>query len=478
MSIQLTPSSSTSIQPLFGQTANIFGRRWLMITAVAIFALGSGISGGAKSAAMLIAGRAIQGIGGGGINVMIDIIISDLIPLRERGKFLGIIFSVFALGTSIGPFVGGIIVQRISWRWVFYLNLPIAGVSLVLLVAFLQIEYKRTTTIWASIKRIDFTGNAILTASIVSILIALSWGGTRYSWSSFHVIVPLVVGLAGTVAFHVFQASGFVAEPTMPPRLFTKRTTMVAFVLTFIHGMLTFWIIYFLPVYFQGVLGSSTTRSGVQLLPSVILAVPMAIVGGGLVTKFGRYRPLHFFGFGMITLGLGLFTLFDASTSVARWVVFQIIAAIGVGILLTTLLPAVQVELPESDVATATATFSFIKTYGSIWGISIPAAIFNTEFTNLAFRITDPTARAALSSGAAYSSVSRTLIESFGPKVANEIISVYSDSIKLIWEVAVAFAGLAFLLSFLEKEVKLRTELDTEYGLKEKPKQVDIEKTS
>jgi hypothetical protein len=461
--------TSTAFQPLYGQTANIFGRRYLTLTAVALFTLGSGISGGAGNTNTLIVGRAIQGVGGGGINMMIDLIICDIVPLRERGKFMGMLFAVFSIGTGIGPWIGGIIVTRTSWRFVFYINLPIGGLALVLLVAFLQVGYKKEP-FQQKIKRIDFIGNAILVASIVAVLFALTYGGTRYSWSSWRIIIPLVLGFVGMAMFFAFEASKYCIEPTTPPRLFKNRTSATGFVLTFLHAILTLWVIYLLPIYFQAVLGSTAARSGVQLLPTVVVLVPLAAVSGVILTKTGRYRPLHFLSFALMTLGLGLFTLFNGESSTAKWVIFQAIHAAGSGIVLPALLPGVQADLPEFDTATATGTWAFTRSFGAVWGVAIPAAIFNNRFSHLSYRISDPTARALLGGGNAYSHASREFVNSFGSEVKDQIISVYSDSLKLVWEVAIAFAGLAFLLVFIEKEIKLRKELDTEFGLKEKKK--------
>ncbi|KAF8846456.1 MFS general substrate transporter [Acephala macrosclerotiorum] len=460
--------TSACFQPLYGQTANLFGRRWLMIGAVTFFVLGSGLSGGAHSSAMMIAGRAIQGIGGGGINVMIDIIVSDLVPLRERGTFMGMIFAIFSIGTSLGPFVGGIIVQRTSWRWVFYLNLPIGGVALVLLFLFLHVEYKQEAWL-AKVKRIDYFGNALLMTSIVATLLALSWGGSLYAWSEWRVIVCLVLGLAGMASFGIYEATPWCREPMMPPHLFSKRTTVAAFIISFLHNMITFWVVYFVPVYFQAVKLSSTTRSGVQFLPSVILAVPTAMVAGFVLSKYGRYRPIHAVGMALTTIGLGLFTMFNANTSAAEWIIYQIITALGLGLLLTTTLAAVQAELTDRDVGLATGTWAFLRSYGAIWGISIPAAIFNSQFGKLSVtRISDPAVRAQLANGEAYSHISAKFINSLDPQVKSEVVRVYSDTLKLVWQVAIAFSALGFLLVWFEKEIKLRTENDTEYGLKEK----------
>jgi MFS family permease len=191
-----------------------------MITAVSLLILGSAISGAATSGSMLIAGRSVQGIGGGGIGLLIEPVVCDLVPLRERSKFMAIVMMTFSLGTSIGPFIGGIIVQKSSWRWVFYLNLPIGGVALGLLVVFLQVRYEKMS-FKDNIGRIDSVGNSIL------ILSSASW----------RIILPLALGFAGLIAFGFYESSRFPLEPTVPPRLFTNRTTVTAYILSFVMAI-------------------------------------------------------------------------------------------------------------------------------------------------------------------------------------------------------------------------------------------------
>jgi MFS family permease len=468
------PRCSTAFQPLYAQTANISGRRYLTILAVTLFTLGSGISGGAINPGMLIIGRAIQGIGGGGINTMTDIVVCDLVPLRERGLFMSVLFAVFAVGTSIGPWVGGILVTNTTWRWVFYLNIPIGSVGLVLLIAFLQVSHKKEFTLIEKLKRAEFVGNAVLMASVVSILFAVTYGGTRYSWSSLLIVVPLVLGGLGMVAFHTYEGSRYYVEPTIPWKLFQSRTSASAFTISFLHAMLALWVIYMLPLYFQAALGSTASRSGVQLLPTVTTLLCLAAVSGVFVTTTGRYKPVHLIGTVLMTLGFGLFTLMNATSSPAQWIIFQIIFATGAGIMLPTLLPAVQADLQESDTATATGTWNFIRSFGVIGGISIPTTIFNNQFDRLSSLIRNPAVRASLSHGRAYSHVSRDFIKSFPNPLRDEIIGAYSESIKLVWQVAISFTGLTFLLVFLEMEIKLRTELETEYGRKEKPSKLPL----
>jgi MFS family permease len=262
-----------------------------MITAVSLLILGSAISGAATSGSMLIAGRSVQGIGGGGIGLLIELVVCDLVPLRERSKFMAIVMMTFSLGTSIGPFIGGIIVQKSSWRWVFYLNLPIGGVALGLLVVFLQVRYEKKMTLKDKMRRIDFVGNAILILSSVAILIALTDAGAKATWSSWRIILRPALGFAGLITFGFYESSKFPTEPTIPPRLFTNRTTVIACILSFVMAITGLWEIYFPPVYFQAVKGSNPSRSGVQVLPTFMFLLPAAISGGFLTTSSGVINP-------------------------------------------------------------------------------------------------------------------------------------------------------------------------------------------
>jgi len=467
--------TSAAFLPLFGQLADIFGRRWVFIAVVAIFTLGSGISGGANTATTLIAGRAVQGIGGGGINLCIELVVSDLVPLRERGNYMAMLFAFFALGTALGPFVGGVLVERSSWRWVFWINLPLGGIALISLLVFMRVKYDRTTAMSERLKRIDYIGTLILVGAVTSVLIGLSYGGTLYAWSDARIIVPIVLGILGLFAFHAYEAASWVKYPTLPEQVFKKRTPAAALFLAFLSFILMYWAIYFLPVYFQAVLGAGSTQSGVWLLPTVLVEVPLAVVGGALVTSTGRYRPLHFFAFGVMLLGFGLFARFNRNTTTAEWVIVQMLPAFGVGFMMSTNLPAVQADLPEEMMAAATAAFSFMRAYGSIWGVAIPAAVFNAQFAVDSFRITDPAVRAQLSDGKAYSFVTAALINGFAPETKDQVIDVFTRALRVTWLASMAPAALGLALVFMEKEIVLRTELDTKFGLEDGQKNSDIE---
>ncbi|PYI03527.1 MFS general substrate transporter [Aspergillus sclerotiicarbonarius CBS 121057] len=370
-----------AFQPLYGQTANIFGRRSLTILSVVPFAVGSAVSGSAKSTGTLIAGRTIQGLGGGGINVLADIIVSDLLPLRERPKYMGIIFSAFAVALSLGPVIDGLMTQRVTWRWIFYLNLPICAAALLLLIPFFHVNCKKES-IRNMLRRIDLLGNALLVAS------------------------PPPSSLLPA------------NEPTMPLRLFNNRTSLGAFALTFIHAILTYWITSFLPVYFQAVKEASPIRSG-------------------------------------------------------------ILAAAGVGTLLTTTLPALQAPLAEANVAVATATWAFLRSLGGIWGVAIPSAVFNSQVNHLITpRLREnPALQTRLANGGAYELATKEFMTSLDdqPRVKAAVVGVYVDSLRVVWYVALAFAIRGFLVAFVVKEVPMREELETEFGLQEEKKKDEFE---
>ena len=466
--------TTTAFTPIFGQTANIFGRSALTLFAIAIFAIGSAIAGPAPTLGALVAGRAIQGIGCAGLNAMVEMVVCDLVPLRERGKFMGFIFGIYAVSTTIGPIVGGAFATFVTWRWVFYINLPLSGLTFGMVVISLNALPKGSSMAKSSIKRIDFSGNALLVTSITSILLALTWGGAQYPWSSWRTILPLVLGLVGLPLFLLYETR--VPEPTTPLRLFTNRTSLAGFWCAFLHNMLIFWVLFALPIYFQAVLRSSAFDSGVSILPTAAVFAPITIVSGIVMSKLGRYRPLLMIGFAFIPISIGLLTRLDEATTTGYWVGIQIIGAIGYGIITPVTLPTILTPLAESDVAVGTATWAFMRGFGTIWGAAIPLAIFNSKAEELvSARLHDnEMARAVLANGGAYAlaaggSLYSTLDLDSNPALAAVVKEIYVDSLKLSWQVALAFALLGFLLTFVIKELHMRGELETEFGLAETP---------
>jgi len=460
----------TVTQPLYGQAADIFGRFYPMLTALSFFILGSGICGGASSMAMLIAGRALQGIGAGGVGCLNEIIICDLVPLQQRGQWLGVLFALIALGTAASPVFGGLLISYANWRWTFYLSLPIGSFSLVTFILFIRLNHNRNGDFVSQLRRIDWVGNAIFIAAVVAILVPLSEASTKYPWSSWRILVPLLIGLLlGMPLFLLYEGSKWCVEPAVPLRLFRHRTTLIALAITFLHAIGTLWTFYFLPVYFQGVKEASPMRSGVMLLPTVVSMLPFVIVGGKLMEVTGRYMPVHLVGLAIMTVGFGLLSLLDRNSSTAAWVMFQFVEVAGIGMVIGVLLPAVQAPLAESDTALSASTWSFIRSFGVIWGVAIPSSIFNNRSDSLAkSRITDASVREMLSRGRAYEHATKAYLQSLSSDaLRDQAITVFQDSMREIWLVAITFAGLAFFLAFFEKEVKLRDKVDTNYGLRD-----------
>ena len=429
-----------------------------MVIAISLFAAGSAMSGSATTSAVLLCGRIIQGIGGAGIGLLTQIIISGLVSVRERSKYISIIFVAFTIGTGLGPTVGGILLQRASWRWTFFINIPIACVTIFMLCIFLPHPPHPSYLFKVKAMQLDFIGNLLLIASVTAMLIGLSYGGSRDSWSSAKVFIPIIFGFLELAVFGLFEASQYCTNPILPPHvLFCNRTTIVTLILSITQFMFSYWIIYFLPVYFQGVLLASPEQSGVFLLPTVLFSVPVSILFGYLMTKVGRYQPIHISATGLLTLGLGLFTMLNSGSSLAEVVVLQCIAAGGFGILMTTVLPAVQGSLPEKDNAIATAAWGFLRAVGGIWGVGIPAAIFDNQFQKyLAIHVSNTQILDSLNGGSAYAHVSGSYINSLPLPLRDDVISTYVDALKIVWAIAAGLSGISFLLCFLGKEIPMR----------------------
>ncbi|MCJ1475923.1 hypothetical protein MMC13_004587 [Lambiella insularis] len=465
--------ASTAIQPLYGQLSNIFGRRYPMIVSVALFALGSGIAGGANTSAMFIAGRLVQGLGAGGMIMLIDLIVCDLVPLRERSTYLSSVLGACAIGTLVGPVIGGAIVSRTTWRWAFWINLPICAVTLAVMVPFLRLSWNRSPTWRQSLARVDYVGNFIFIASITSILIGLIQGGIIYPWGSWQTVLPIVLGVLGWALFFVHQASSFCKEPTMPPRLFNNRTSGTVYFLDFIVSVLLEWCVYVLPLYFQSLLAASPLISGVDILPINSFMIPSAALAGALLTKFGKYKPFHWVGFAILAIACGLFSTLTANSSKAAWVIFEIIAAVGIGFPLTTQLPAIQAVLPEADTAVSTSTYSFIRSFGFIWGATIPSIVFNSRIDAILERIDDSTVRSALANGGAYGFANK--VQTLSGQTLAQTLDVYASALRIVWLVGVAFSLVGFVFVFAEKHVDMRITLDTQFGLEQRKKLAEVE---
>nr|BCG44413.1 putative transporter [Pseudozyma tsukubaensis] len=366
-------------QPIFGGLSCSVGRKISFNSALIIFLVGSVVCATAKTFLVLVIGRGIQGLGGGGIHAMSEIIMSDLTTLRERGLFFGLVALVFAVAGFVAPVLGGVFSEH-NWPWIFWINLPIGAASLIVLVLFLNIRVPLLTgrEKW---QRLDLVGNAILFGSVTSILIAITEGGIKYAWSSPRVWIPLVVGLLGMGLFLAVEwiPNRFAPKPAFPLDLFQNRTAAFSYLETFFHGVVFYGVVYMIPIYFQSIKDRTPLQSAIWSFPLTAPSCPFAILAGLSVSLTGRYKKAIFIGWILMAGGIGWMTAWNVNTGKASWAISQVIAGAGIGILFPITLPPVQASLPASRLEAATSAYTFTRTFGAVWGITGATTILSTQ---------------------------------------------------------------------------------------------------
>jgi hypothetical protein len=273
------------------------------------------------------------------------------------------------------------------------------------------------------------------------------------------------LGFISFGCFVVFEASDIAAEPVLPLRLFSDRTSIIVLINTFLNSTIYFWYLYFIPVYFQAVKLYLPSRAGYSLLPQALAGLPGAIIAAVSLSKWGKFKVIHLVGFGLSTLGMGLLSMLNKQTSISEWAVFQMIVALGIGVIIDTLLPAFQAPVSEADQAAATSAWSFIRAFGAIWGVAIPAVIFNNCINENLHLVSSISARKLLKDGGAYEHASAAFVHQFPVEVQVEIRELYTLALDRLFWIGAIFAGLGFLLVLIERDVPLRNMLETEFGL-------------
>ncbi|KAH8833360.1 major facilitator superfamily domain-containing protein [Flagelloscypha sp. PMI_526] len=456
--------ASTAFLPLSGNLADIFGRKSTMLLSVGIFIVGSALAGSAQNMNWLIAARTVQGIGSGGILSLSEIIISDLVPLVERGAYQGFLILTWALASAIGPVIGGSLAERASWRWLFYMNVPISAIAWLFVAFFLNVR-QPTGSIWSKLAAVDWAGNLIVITGITLSNIGLAWAGVRYPWTDAHVLAPLIVGLALIVVFLAHQK--FVAKfPTVPWDVLSDRTVLSAFFGTFVHGITSIALVYYIPVYFQAVKGDSPIRSGIHILPVALFIAPMAMVNGIAVQVFKRYLPGNYIGWILSTVGFGILSLLKEDSKTSAWVGYQILVGAGVGFLFSATVFPVLAPLSVERSAAALAFFTFMRTWAQTWGITISATILQNELIkNL------PTAfTSQFPAGVEIAFAAIEYIPKLPEPVQTEVKVAFAKSMSVIWYVMIGISGIGLLSVLMMREVPLRETLDDTYGLEQKAK--------
>ncbi|KAF5017643.1 hypothetical protein F66182_10408 [Fusarium sp. NRRL 66182] len=457
--------ASVAIAPPLGQLSDLFGRRGSTCLSMLLFIIGGIISGAAASGAQLIAGRVVQGLGAGGINVMSAIVVSDLVPVRYRGNYMALMLAANLLGSTTGPLLGGVLAQAGAWRWVFWLPVPFGAASFVALVVCLEDRVRDANlSCRQRLGRVDYGGTVVLTAATSAILYAVTYAGSGYPWSDARIVAALTAGVLGIVGFLLLErhlARSSTVEPVMPLRLFIHRVGATVAAGAFISSLLSNWVNFLLPIYFQGVLVSTPGRAGVQMMPIAAVAIPTSIVSVVLVSRFGRYKMLHVCGFAGMCIAYGLFSLLHQASGDAEWILKEMLFSLGLGMVINTLLPVFQGAVGESDQAVATSSFTFVQSLANVWSVAIPAALFNNRFETLAYTISDQRVRAQLGDGRAYGSATREFLMTVEGAVRDEVVKVFEEAIKGVWYVGAGIAGVGVLLACAEGKIVLRKELET-----------------
>jgi EmrB/QacA subfamily drug resistance transporter len=443
--------ASTASTPLYGKLGDMYGRKPVFLAAILIFLAGSMLAGLSRSMGELVAFRALQGIGAGGLMVGAQAIIADIVPPRERGRYMGLIGSVFAVASIAGPLLGGFLVESLSWRWIFYVNLPIGVIAVLVVVFRLHLHTPPQH------HRIDWAGATLLTAGVSALVLVTTWGGNAYPWASPQV-VGLAIAAAALLATFVWRERR-AEEPIIPLGLFRSAVFRVASALGFVIGLAMFGAIIFIPLFLQLVYGVSPTSSGLRMLPLMAGLLAASILSGRAITRMGRYRAFPIAGTAITSLGMFLLSRLEVGT--APWLasVYMLVVGVGIGLVMQVLVLVVQNDAPRRDVGVATSTATFFRSMGGSLGVALFGAIFASRLASeLASLPGDIAAR--LSGGGV--NVSPADVHALAPEVRHDFLLAFVDALQPVFLVGAGLTAVAFALSLALKEVPLRTTMAAE----------------
>ncbi|MFI9172996.1 MDR family MFS transporter [Streptomyces lincolnensis] len=439
--------ASTAATPLWGKLGDQYGRKTLFQIAIVIFLIGSALCGVAQNMPQLIAFRALQGLGGGGLMVLSMAIVGDLVPPRDRGRYQGLFGAVFGATSVLGPLLGGLFTEHLSWRWVFYINLPIGVVALAVIATVLRIPRKSERHV------IDYLGTFLIASVATCLVLVASLGGTTWAWGSARIIGLAVLGVVLAVAFVAVERRA--AEPVLPLKLFRIRTFTLSAVISFIVGFAMFGAMTYLPTFLQVVQGVSPTMSGVHMLPMVLGLLLSSTLSGQIVSRTGRWKVFPVAGTAVTTLGLLLLHQLDAHSSTAEMSGFFFVFGLGLGLVMQVLVLIVQNAVSYEDLGVATSGATFFRSIGASFGV----AIFGTVFAGrLGDKLADAFRGAQLPPGVSVDTLEADPrgIAALPAALRPPALDAYASAITDVFLYAAPVALLGFVLAWFLKEDRLR----------------------
>jgi EmrB/QacA subfamily drug resistance transporter len=436
--------ASTVSTPLWGKLGDLYGRKRFFQAAIVIFLVGSALSGVAQNLNELIGFRAIQGLGAGGLIVGAQAIIGAVVAPRERGRYMGLMGSVFAVSSVAGPLIGGFFTEHLTWRWVFYINLPIGAMALAIVAAALPARIERVK------HSIDYTGAAVLGAAVTALILALTWGGNTYAWGSTTIIVLFVASVALVAVFILIEQR--VVEPLIPLELFSLPVFRVASMAGGIVGFAMFGAITFLPLFLQTVHGAGPTSSGLQMIPIMVAMLTMSIWSGRRISQTGRYRAYPIAGTIVMTTGIYLLSHLGITTPYWLAAVYMLLVGAGLGLTMQVMVLAVQNSVGYSQLGTATSAATFFRSIGG----SVGVAVFGAVFTNRLVSSLPAHLRASGAAATHFTPQQLKALKGSSPTEYAQYLHAFGHALHIVFLSAVPFSALGIVLALLLREVPLR----------------------